>query len=83
MYMIKKNLNIACCTCLSIYYMLPSYLLLSYKFSTTIMEFFWTWVYELVFDVIFFVKDRNRNVVQMYKPQLENFNLLKLRFHLL
>jgi len=72
-----------CLLYLPIYYMLHSYLLLSYKFSTTIMEFFWTWVYELVFDVMFFVKDRNRNVIQMYKPQLENSNLLELRFHLL
>jgi hypothetical protein len=72
-----------CLLYMLVYYMLPSYLLLSYKFSTTIMEFFWTWVYELVFDVMFFVKDQNRNVIQMYKPQLENSNLLELRFHLL
>jgi hypothetical protein len=46
------------------------------------MEFFWTWVYELAFDVMFFVKDWNRNATQPYKPHIENFNLLKLWFHL-
>jgi hypothetical protein len=47
------------------------------------MEFFWTWVYEFTFDVIIFVKDQNRNVTQLYKPHIENFDLLELRFHLL
>jgi hypothetical protein len=47
------------------------------------MELFWTWVHELTFDVMLFVKDQNRNAIQLYKPQIENSNLLELRFHLL
>jgi hypothetical protein len=47
------------------------------------MEFFWTWVYEFIFDVMFFVKDQNRNATQLYKPHTKNSNLLELKFHLL
>jgi hypothetical protein len=64
------------------HYVVPSYLLLSYKFLNTIMEFFWTWVYELTFDVVFFVKDWNKNATQLCKPHTEYFDLLKLEFHL-
>jgi len=47
------------------------------------MEFFWTWVYELTFDVMLFVKDQNIKSAQLYKTHIEYSNLLDLRFHLL
>jgi hypothetical protein len=47
------------------------------------MEFFWTWVYELLFDVMLFDKDQNRNATELYKSHTKYFDLLKLRFRLL
>jgi hypothetical protein len=66
-----------------VHYLLPGYLILSYILFTTVMEFFWTWVYELAFDVMLFVKHQNKNATQLYKPHIEISNLLKLRFDLL
>jgi hypothetical protein len=45
------------------------------------MEFFWTWVYELDFDVMFFVKDQNKNAT--HYTTHTNFDFFELRFHLL
>jgi len=45
------------------------------------MEFFWTCVYGLAFDVMLFVKYQNRNAT--HYTTHTNSNLLELRFHLL